>query len=108
MTRLAIVRQKYNPAGGAERFVSRALAALRDKGELEVSLIARRWEPVEGVKAYQVDGPYLGNVWRDWSFAGKPGGYGCGKGSILSSRMNAYRGAMFIGQEMAFIDVGCN
>mgnify|MGYP006192502155 FL=1 len=28
MTRLVIVRQKYNPAGGAERFVSRALSAL--------------------------------------------------------------------------------
>ncbi|MEO2217902.1 glycosyltransferase family 4 protein [Chromobacterium vaccinii] len=69
MTRLAIVRQKYNPAGGAERFVSRALAALRNQGALEVSLIARSWEPVEGVKAYQVGGFYLGNVWRDWSFA---------------------------------------
>ena len=43
--RLAIVRQTYNPFGGAERFVERALAALRDSGEpLEISLIARRWQ----------------------------------------------------------------
>ena len=42
--RLAIVRQSYNPYGGAERFVERALQALRDAGEpLEITLIARRW-----------------------------------------------------------------
>ncbi|KZE33488.1 glycosyltransferase family 4 protein [Crenobacter luteus] len=69
MTRLAIVRQKYNPAGGAERFVSRALAALSADGALEVSLIARRWEKVDGIGAITVDPFYLGNVWRDWGFA---------------------------------------
>nr|WP_294864079.1 glycosyltransferase family 4 protein [uncultured Pseudogulbenkiania sp.] len=69
MTRLAIVRQKYNPAGGAERFVSRALAALQANGALEVSLIARRWEKLDGVAALTADPFYLGNVWRDWGFA---------------------------------------
>ncbi|MBI3144311.1 MAG: glycosyltransferase family 4 protein [Pseudogulbenkiania sp.] len=69
MTRLAIVRQKYNPAGGAERFVSRALSALQANGALEVSLIARRWEKLDGVRALTVDPFYLGNVWRDWGFA---------------------------------------
>ncbi|RXZ43731.1 glycosyltransferase family 4 protein [Crenobacter cavernae] len=69
MTRLAIVRQKYNPAGGAERFVSRALSALSQDGALEVSLIARRWEKVDGIHALTVDPFYLGNVWRDWGFA---------------------------------------
>lgn len=69
MSRLVIVRQKYNPAGGAERFVSRALDALARQGEVEVSLIARRWERLEGVRALRVNPFYLGNVWRDWGFA---------------------------------------
>lgn len=41
--RLAIVRQRYNPFGGAERFVERALAALVSQGT-QVTLIARSWE----------------------------------------------------------------
>lgn len=69
MTRLAIVRQKYNPAGGAERFVSRAIGALQATGELDVTLIARKWEKIEGQEALTVNPFYLGNVWRDWGFA---------------------------------------
>lgn len=69
MKRLVLVRQKYNAAGGAERFVSRALAALATQGELAVSLIARKWEKLEGVSALAANPFYLGNVWRDWSFA---------------------------------------
>ena len=38
--RVAIVRQRYNPYGGAERFIERALPALERSG-VEVSLIAR-------------------------------------------------------------------
>ena len=47
--RLAIIRQRYNPYGGAERFVERALAALIREGA-EVTLITRNWEgaPQEG------------------------------------------------------------
>ncbi|MDC9603991.1 glycosyltransferase family 4 protein [Xenorhabdus griffiniae] len=41
--RLAIVRQKYRPDGGAERFISRALEAL-DNGSLELNVITRSWE----------------------------------------------------------------
>jgi UDP-glucose:(heptosyl)LPS alpha-1,3-glucosyltransferase len=40
--RLAIVRSRYNPFGGAERFVERTLAALEGES-LEVTLIAREW-----------------------------------------------------------------
>ncbi|MFB0823940.1 glycosyltransferase family 4 protein [Chromobacterium violaceum] len=69
MIRLAIVRQKYNPAGGAERFVSRALHALREHGELDLHLIARRWEALADVTAHRVAPFYVGNVWRDWGFA---------------------------------------
>lgn len=41
--KLAIVRQRYNPFGGAERFVERALAALVAQGA-QITLIARDWE----------------------------------------------------------------
>lgn len=41
--RLAIVRQKYRPDGGAERFISRALEAL-DQQSLELNVITREWQ----------------------------------------------------------------
>jgi len=41
--RLAIVRQKYRPDGGAERFVSRALEALEDE-DLQLNVITRQWQ----------------------------------------------------------------
>ncbi|CDH19338.1 Lipopolysaccharide core biosynthesis protein RfaG (Glucosyltransferase I) [Xenorhabdus bovienii str. kraussei Quebec] len=41
--RLAIVRQKYRPDGGAERFVTRALEALNHQ-QLELNIITRSWQ----------------------------------------------------------------
>ncbi|NIE72633.1 glycosyl transferase family 1 [Pantoea sp. ICBG 1758] len=41
--RLAIVRQKYRPDGGAERFISRALEAL-DSEQLDLNIITRSWQ----------------------------------------------------------------
>jgi UDP-glucose:(heptosyl)LPS alpha-1,3-glucosyltransferase len=41
--RLAIVRQKYRPDGGAERFVSRALEAL-SAHDMELNVITRQWQ----------------------------------------------------------------
>ncbi|QAV23153.1 glycosyltransferase family 4 protein [Proteus hauseri] len=41
--RLAIVRQKYRPDGGAERFIARALDAL-STDELELNVITREWQ----------------------------------------------------------------
>lgn len=41
--RLAIVRQKYRPDGGAERFVARALEAL-SAHDLELNVITRQWQ----------------------------------------------------------------
>lgn len=64
--KLAIVRQKYTPFGGAERFVARALDALRAQG-VAVDIIARNWEDdAAGVKC---DPLYLGRTWRDMGFA---------------------------------------
>jgi len=64
--RLAIVRQKYTPFGGAERFVERALEALR-ANNVDVSIIAREWQgDMQGVR---VNPFYLGRTWRDVGFA---------------------------------------
>jgi len=41
--RLAIVRQKYRPDGGAERFIARALEAL-DQQALDLNVITREWQ----------------------------------------------------------------
>ena len=68
--KLAIVRQKYTPFGGAERFVERALAALKAKG-VDVSIVAREWqgEAAGGSEYVRVDPFYLGRTWRDAGFA---------------------------------------
>ncbi len=66
--KVAIVRQRYNPYGGAERFVSRAVPALERAGA-EVTLICRRSEGWGARRVLRVDPFYVGNVWRDWSFA---------------------------------------
>lgn len=71
---VAIVRARYNPYGGAERFVQRALAALSQR-EVAVTVIARRWspapagEPAPKIDFMKVDPFYVGSLWRDWSFA---------------------------------------
>ncbi|MCX7149255.1 MAG: glycosyltransferase family 4 protein [Rhodocyclales bacterium] len=68
--KLAIVRQKYTPFGGAERFVERALVALRSNG-VDVSIIAREWqgEGVDNPQGVRVNPFYLGRTWRDAGFA---------------------------------------
>jgi UDP-glucose:(heptosyl)LPS alpha-1,3-glucosyltransferase len=66
--KLAIVRQRYNPYGGAERFVARALPALERTGA-EVTLITRQAEGWGARRVMRVDPFHIGNLWRDWSFA---------------------------------------
>ncbi|HEX5393480.1 MAG TPA: glycosyltransferase family 4 protein [Rhodocyclaceae bacterium] len=68
--KLAIVRQKYTPFGGAERFVERALSALAGRG-LDVTIITRKWKggAQDGRKVRLCNPFHLGRLWRDWSFA---------------------------------------
>ena len=67
--KLAIVRQRYNPFGGAERFVERALTALSEQG-LQVSLLTRAWAGGTGERDIRICNPfYLGRLWRDAGFA---------------------------------------
>jgi UDP-glucose:(heptosyl)LPS alpha-1,3-glucosyltransferase len=72
--KIAIIRQRYNPYGGAERFVERALGALASEGA-EVALITRNWDgaPREGFRQITCDPAYSrllgGRTARDRSFA---------------------------------------
>lgn len=67
--KIAIVRQRYNPYGGAERFVSRALSALSRQGSVSLDLIARKWEPIAGIQFHACNPFYLGRLTRDMGFA---------------------------------------
>lgn len=69
--KLALVRQKYNPYGGAERFVERALGALQQQG-IAVTLITRQWKTSEAAegRAVRICNPFhLGRLWRDAGFS---------------------------------------
>lgn len=68
---LAIVRQAYNPFGGAERFVERAIKAL-GKDRVQVTLITRKWEGEESSAGFTVrllTAPRLTRLLRDVLFA---------------------------------------
>ena len=68
--KLALIRQRYTPFGGAERFLERAINAL-GVNDLEVTVIARDW-PV-GTQSHfhrQLVKPFsIGRTWRDAAFA---------------------------------------
>jgi UDP-glucose:(heptosyl)LPS alpha-1,3-glucosyltransferase len=66
--KLALVRQKYNPYGGAERFVERAITAIRAAGA-DLTLITREWPADDAEQVLRCNPFYIGNVWRDWGFA---------------------------------------
>lgn len=65
--KLALVRQRYNPYGGAERFVERAVGALEREGA-EVTVISRAWSG-DARRVMLVDPFYIGRWWRDAGFA---------------------------------------
>jgi UDP-glucose:(heptosyl)LPS alpha-1,3-glucosyltransferase len=68
--RLAVIRQRYTPFGGAERFLDNALDALIEHG-VAVTLYTRAWHatPADGIERRIVDPFYVGSLWRDASFA---------------------------------------
>jgi UDP-glucose:(heptosyl)LPS alpha-1,3-glucosyltransferase len=68
MLKVAFVRQRYAQDGGAERFVSRALDALRSRN-VSLTLVTREWRGGEGFEVIACNPFYLGRLWRDWSFA---------------------------------------
>jgi UDP-glucose:(heptosyl)LPS alpha-1,3-glucosyltransferase len=77
-TRLAIVRQRYTPFGGAEVFVDRAIGALRARG-VRVTVVTRQWhagatKDMQGTAQGAADeiitvAPfYVGRRWRQAGF----------------------------------------
>lgn len=68
--RLAIIRQRYTPYGGAERFVEGALEALLERN-VAITLYTREW-PETRLKLIEpriIDPFYVGSLWRDYGFA---------------------------------------
>jgi len=66
--KLALIRQRYAQDGGAERFVARAIEALRGE-DVALTLVTREWTPGQGFEVLRCNPFYLGRTWRDWSFA---------------------------------------
>ncbi|MBU0499764.1 MAG: glycosyltransferase family 4 protein [Gammaproteobacteria bacterium] len=64
---LTLVRQKYTPFGGAERFVSRALEALAAKG-VDIRVVARSWSGESRFTLERCAPFHIGRLWRDASF----------------------------------------
>ena len=68
--RLALIRQKYTPYGGAERFIEGALEALLERN-VAITLYTREWPQtnLQLIEPHICDPFYLGSLWRDWGFA---------------------------------------
>ena len=68
--RLAIIRQRYTPYGGAERFVEAALEALLERN-VAITLYTREWPEtrLNLIEPHVIDPFYLGSLWRDLGFA---------------------------------------
>ena len=67
--RLAIIRQRYTPFGGAERFVENALEALLER-DVAITLYTREWPQTKLalIEPAIIDPFYVGGLWRDWGF----------------------------------------
>jgi UDP-glucose:(heptosyl)LPS alpha-1,3-glucosyltransferase len=68
--RLAIIRQRYTPYGGAERFVESALEALLER-DVAITLYSREWPEtrLKLIEPHIVNPFYIGSLWRDYGFA---------------------------------------
>ncbi|WP_422491291.1 glycosyltransferase family 4 protein [Endozoicomonas sp. ALE010] len=75
MIKLAIVRQKYRPDGGAERFVASALSALSqqkaEQQQLDITVLTRQWNGIKNPSVHiEVCNPFKwGRVSRERGFA---------------------------------------
>ena len=66
--KLALIRQRYTPFGGAERFMDRAIHALG--GDADISVFAREWRgEAAGYRFVECNPPHRSNVQRERGFA---------------------------------------
>ena len=66
--KIALIRQRYTPFGGAERFVANAMEALGKEGA-QLTIVTRQWQTDGKTEALICDPFYLGSLWRNWGFA---------------------------------------
>ena len=68
--RLALIRQRYTPYGGAERFIEGALEALLERN-VAITLYTREWPQtnLQLIEPHIFDPFHVGSLWRDWGFA---------------------------------------
>ena len=68
--KIALIRQRYNAFGGAERFVDQAMAAIAIEGSTDVTLVTRDWNSAQpDRKVIRCNPFHIGRTWRDWGFA---------------------------------------
>ena len=68
--KVALIRQRYNAYGGAERFVDQAMAAVAAEGSASITLVTRDWNAaLDQRRAIKCDPFYIGRTWRDRGFA---------------------------------------
>lgn len=69
--RLALIRQKYTPFGGAERFVDSTIEMLSKHQPVETTLITRNWPTsAETNKVIKICNPrFFTRILRDWTFS---------------------------------------
>jgi len=70
LMRLAIIRQRYAPEGGAERLFESALEALLERN-VAISLYTRSWPQtkLQLIEPVICNPWFAGALWRDWGFA---------------------------------------
>lgn len=107
--RLALVRQKYRPDGGAERFVSRALEAL-DSSHLQLNVITREWQgPVKPDWQIHICNPRKwGRISRERGFANAARALWQRESFDPCRAMNVFPAAISTALAMAFIAAGCS
>ncbi len=66
--KIALIRSRYTPFGGAERFIESALDALAEKG-VSLTLITREWKGPAERSVILCNPFHVGRLWRDWGFA---------------------------------------
>jgi UDP-glucose:(heptosyl)LPS alpha-1,3-glucosyltransferase len=67
--KLALIRQRYTPFGGAERFMDRAIHALGN--DADITVFAREWRgEAAGYRFVECNPPHRSNVQRERGFAG--------------------------------------
>ena len=92
--KLALIRQRYTPFGGAERFMDRAITALgRDAEVTEVAVFAREWRgEAADYRFVECNPPHHGNVSRDRNFVEAVKALPPSRCSALQARLNGGRG----------------